>query len=145
VNKTFLDAGEKAEFERVASAEDILRFAEVSGDFAPIHVDEAFARAAPFGKRIAHGALLIGLLSAASTIIAQRSKDRGAAGMPVSLGYDRIRIIKPVGAGEVVTARYTVETVDNELGRTVSKVEIINAQGDLCLTGNHIMKWAVAR
>ncbi len=144
-NQTFLEAGEHVEFAREISAGDIRRFAEISGDFAPIHVDEDFVKQTPYGKNIAHGALLIGLLSAASTMIADRSKERGATGTPVSLGYDRIRIIKPVFAGDTVRARYTLETVDEHAGRTVSKVEILNQQGDTCLVGSHIMKWVLER
>jgi hypothetical protein len=79
-NQTFLEAGEQAEYARTISADDIRRFAEISGDFAPIHVDEDFAKKTPYGKTIAHGALLMGLLSATSTIIAARSKERGAPG-----------------------------------------------------------------
>jgi 3-hydroxybutyryl-CoA dehydratase len=136
-NKTFLEIGERAEYSRKVSADDIRRFAEISGDFAPIHIDEAFAKTTPYGKTIAHGALLMGLLSA----IAARSKERGAPGTPVSLGYDRIRIIKPVFA-EVI-AHYTLESVDDHAARTRSKVEIVNQQGDVCLVGSHIMKWVL--
>jgi 3-hydroxybutyryl-CoA dehydratase len=142
-NRTFLELGEQAELARKISADDIRRFAEISGDFAPIHVDEDFAKETPYGKTIAHGALLVGLLSAASTIIAARSKERGAPGTPVSLGYDRIRIIKPVFAGDTVTARYTLDHVDDKAGRTLSKIEILNQQGDLCLVGSHIMRWVL--
>lgn len=144
-NQTFLEAGEQAEYASTISADDIRRFAEISGDFAPIHVDEDFAKKTPYGKTIAHGALLMGLLSATSTIIAARSKERGAPGTPVSLGYDRIRIIKPVFAGDNVTARYTLESVDEKAGRTVSRVEIVNQRGDICLIGSHIMKWVLGR
>jgi 3-hydroxybutyryl-CoA dehydratase len=142
-NKTFLEIGERAEYSRKVSADDIRRFAEISGDFAPIHIDEAFAQTTPYGKTIAHGALLMGLLSATSTMIAARSKERGAPGTPVSLGYDRIRIIKPVFAEDLVIARYTLESVDDHAGRTRSKVEIVNQQGDVCLVGSHIMKWVL--
>ena len=36
---------------------DINLYAEVSGDFNPIHVDEAFAAQTPLGGTIAHGML----------------------------------------------------------------------------------------
>ena len=141
--ETYLEIGEQAEYSRKVSEADVLRFAEISGDFSPIHVDEAFARATPFGRRIAHGALLMGLLSTTSTIIAERSTRRGAKGVPVSLGYDRIRIIQPVFIDDEVTARYTVETLDLEAGRAISRIEIVNQHGALCLVGSHVMKWVM--
>lgn len=139
--ETHIKVGEKVEFSRRISAEDIRRFAEVSGDFAPIHVDEAFARKTRYGRPIAHGALLMGLLSSASSVISARSVERGATATSVSLGYDRIRIIKPVFADDTVTARYTVESVDDEVGRTVSRIEIVNQNNELCLVGSHVLKW----
>jgi acyl dehydratase len=138
---THIKVGERAEYTRKISAKDIMAFAEVSGDHAPIHVDEAFARTTAYGRRIAHGALMMGLLSATSTLISGRSSERGATDVPVSLGYDRVRIIKPVFIDDTVTARYTVEKVDEEAGRALSKVEIINQNGELCLVGTHILKW----
>jgi acyl dehydratase len=62
----------------------------------------------------------------------------------VSLGYDKIRIIHPVFIDDTVTARYTVEAVDEEEGRMRWKVEIVNQDGKLCLIGTHVLKW-VAR
>ena len=43
------------------TAEKILRFAELSGDHNPIHLDD---KASPFGQRIAHGMLVASLISA---------------------------------------------------------------------------------
>jgi hypothetical protein len=43
-NQTFLEPGEQAKYARRISADDIRRFAEISEDFAPIHVDEDFAK-----------------------------------------------------------------------------------------------------
>jgi 3-hydroxybutyryl-CoA dehydratase len=142
---THIKVGEQAEYTRTISEADILGFAEISGDHAPIHVDEAYARTTAYGRRIAHGALMMGLLSATSTVISERSTKRGATHVPVSLGYDRIRIIRPVFIDDTVTARYTVEDVDEEQGRTRSKVEIVNQAGELCLVGTHVLKWVAPR
>jgi 3-hydroxybutyryl-CoA dehydratase len=109
-NQTFLELGEQAKYARKISADDIWRFAEISGDFGPIHVDEDFARNTPYGKTIAHGALLIELLSATSTMICGEVERARRPERLWSLGYDRIRIIKPVFAGDTVTARYTLES-----------------------------------
>lgn len=139
--QTHIKPGESAEYTRKITERDILGFAAISGDHAPIHVDEAYARTTAYGKRIAHGALMMGLLSTTSSVISARSLARGATYSTVSLGYDKIRIIHPVFIDDTVTARYTVEEVDEEAGRSRSRVEIINQDGKLCLVGSHILKW----
>jgi acyl dehydratase len=143
--ETYIEVGEHAEYTRTIREADIVSFADVSGDHAPIHVDEAYARTTAYGRRIAHGALMMGFLSATSTVISERSAKRGATHVPVSLGYDKVRIIHPVFIGDTVTARYTVEAVDKEAGRARSKVEIVNQDGKLCLVGTHVLKWVAPR
>ncbi|MBI4445800.1 MAG: MaoC family dehydratase N-terminal domain-containing protein [Acidobacteria bacterium] len=44
---------------RTITEADIVNFAGLSGDFNPLHTDEEFARSTPFGKRIAHGMLVV--------------------------------------------------------------------------------------
>ena len=143
--QTHISPGETVEYTRTVTEKDILGFAQVSGDDAPIHVDEAYARSTAFGKRIAHGALLMGYLSTTSTVISRRSVERGCAWSTVSLGYGKIRIINPVFIDDTVTARYTVEEVDEEAGRSRSKVEVVKADGTLCLVGHHILKWVAPK
>lgn len=58
-----LAVGQNAEFETVIDGSDIDRFAEVSGDNSPLHVDKVFARSRGYGDRVAHGAYLIALAS----------------------------------------------------------------------------------
>ena len=53
-----LEVGQSAEIERQVDDELIAKFAEVSGDFNPLHMDEEFAAKTPFRGRIAHGALV---------------------------------------------------------------------------------------
>jgi len=50
-------------FTREVVQEDIRRYAEASGDFNPIHIDEDFARTTPLGGTIAHGMLVLAYMS----------------------------------------------------------------------------------
>ena len=95
------------------------------------------------GRRIAHGALIVGYMSTVSTISIDHviHKD-GLADFPVNAGYDRIRFLKPVLLGDTVTAHYTVTSVDKERGRSVAKVEVLNQKGDTVAVADHIMRWA---
>jgi acyl dehydratase len=42
---------------------NVREFASATGDYNPIHVDDEYARKSPFGKRVAHGILLSGIVS----------------------------------------------------------------------------------
>src|SRR5262245_50967516 len=88
--------GQCVSFRKTVSESDVYLFAGITGDFAPNHVDEQFMRCTQYGRRIAHGALLVGYMSRASTMIAERIVCEGETFYPVSLGYDRIRFLKPV-------------------------------------------------
>ncbi len=140
---TCLAVGESAEFTKTLSAQDIATFAEISGDHDPVHTDAAYAATTAFGRIIAHGALVMGLPSATAAMISRRSVERGARGTPVSAGYDRIRFTRPVFAGDTLTARYTIETVDDDAGRTQGKVVVSNGAGEVCLVATHILVWVV--
>lgn len=61
--KLHVAIGERAEFRKTIREADLLAFSEITGDHDPIHVDEAYAARSRFGRRIAHGALVMGLLS----------------------------------------------------------------------------------
>ena len=56
--------GLTAQFDRVVTEQDILAFAENSGDHNPLHVDATYSAATNYGGRIAHGAFQVGLASA---------------------------------------------------------------------------------
>ena len=137
--KFFVEIGESAEFTKSIGAEDLARFAELSGDFDPIHMDDAYAAASRYGRRIAHGILAMAPLSAVSAMISRRAKERGSPGVSVSMGYDRIRFLKPVYVGDTLTARYTIQSLEGDRSR--SKVEVLNQAGELVVAGEHIMKW----
>ncbi|MBR1222541.1 MaoC family dehydratase [Bradyrhizobium sp. U87765 SZCCT0131] len=141
---TFLKVGETATFAKTITEADLVLFAGLTGDFDPLHVNEQYARSTPFGRRIAHGALVMGLLSTTASMMSRRSVERGSTATSVSLGYDRIRFTRPVFINDTLTASYTIEEIDVAAGRSRSRVEVVNQDGEPCLVGTHIMKWVAA-
>ena len=58
-----IDIGLTKEFQITITESMVNNFANVSGDFSPIHIDEEYAKTTSFGKRVAHGMLLASFLS----------------------------------------------------------------------------------
>jgi 3-hydroxybutyryl-CoA dehydratase len=133
--------GEQVTFAKTVSESDVYLFAGITGDFSVNHVNEEYMKGTIYGKRIVHGALLIGFISTTSTMLIERSAARGTDETAVSLGYDRIRFLKPVFLGDTITVTYTVEKIDAAARRTWAKVEIANQHGDLVTVGQHLLKW----
>jgi 3-hydroxybutyryl-CoA dehydratase len=138
---SFLEIGETASFTKTITEADVVLFSGITGDFDPIHVDEEYAKKTSFGRRLVHGGLVMGLLSTTASMMSRRSVERGSNGVSVSLGYDRVRFLKPVFIGDTLTARYTVEALDAEAARSRSKAEVVNHTGEVVLAATHIMKW----
>jgi 3-hydroxybutyryl-CoA dehydratase len=59
-----ISEGMSAKISRIIGEEDIVAFAEVTGDKNPIHLDVEYAASSIFGQRICHGMLVAGLISA---------------------------------------------------------------------------------
>ena len=60
---------------------------------------------------------------------------------PVSVGYDRVRFIKPVFIGDTITVSYTIAAIDLERRRSTSDIKITNQDGDLVAVAQHILQW----
>src|SRR5277367_4119098 len=56
--------GLEAEFEREITAADVASFADLSRDWNPLHIEEAYASQTNYGGRIVHGAFQVALASA---------------------------------------------------------------------------------
>lgn len=136
--------GETFTFSKTIGETDVYLFAGITGDFSDTHVNEQYMKEkSNLGGRIAHGALLVGFMSTASTIsIAHIIHQDGLTDFPVSAGYDKLRFLKPVMLGDTVTVRYSVINVDRNRERSVAKVEVINQKGELMAVAEHIMRWA---
>ncbi len=127
--------GLRTRFTKTVSESDVYLFAGITGDLDPNHVDEEYCRKTSLGHRVAHGALILGYTSAASTRILQ-DFDRPM----VSVGYDRVRFLKPVYFGDTLTVDYEITGVERERERTTAKIEVKNQRDELVAVATHIMQ-----
>ena len=127
--------GRSTRFSKTVSESDVYLFAGITGDLDPNHVDEEYCRGTSLGHRVAHGALIVGYMSAASTRILEDFERP-----MVSAGYDRIRFIKPVYLGDTITVDYVISSLDPKRERITSKVEVKNQRDELVCVADHIMQ-----
>ena len=140
----YVVVGDSVSFSKTVSESDVYLFAGITGDLSPNHVDEEYMKRSGYGRRIAHGALLIGYMSTASTMAIADSRS-SADETPVSLGYDRIRFLAPVFLGDTITVNYEITAIDSERRRSVADIRVVNQVGELVAVAQHILKWVVNR
>lgn len=116
-------AGTRAVFTKTVAETDVYLYAGISGDFSPNHVDEEYMRGGRYGRRVAHGTLLMGFMSAASA--------RLYLGRTVSLGYDRVRFVAPVFFGDTIETEYKVREYDHDKKRVYADVTCRNQRGEI--------------
>tara|TARA_Y200000002_G_C22567815_1_gene615311 strand:- start:403 stop:831 length:429 start_codon:yes stop_codon:yes gene_type:complete len=105
--------GMESTTEKTVTIEDIKRFAEVSGDFNPVHLDEEFAKKTIFKGRIAHGFLTASFIS---TIIATELPGPGSIYLKQSLKF-----LAPVYINEKILVKVRIIEINIEK----SKVKLI--------------------
>ena len=98
-----LTPGDKTSRTKIISDDVIRSFAELTGDTNPVHLDDAYAAGTRFGRRIAHGMIAAGLISAAL------ANDLPGPGT-VYLGQT-LQFKAPVYPGDTVTATVEVKSV----------------------------------
>ena len=104
VSEEGVSVGDSVEFSKTLDDEDVRTFARVSGDTNRLHLEDGYAAETRFGRRIVHGTLVSGLISAALARL---------PGLTIYLSQD-LSFLKPVDVGQRVTA---VCEVVEDLGR----------------------------
>ena len=126
-----LEIGNTFEVSKEITDELIRQFAEVSGDTNPIHLDEEFAAATRFGKRIGHGMLTASFISAllGSTLSVNKL---------VYLGQS-LKFKAPAFIGDTVTAKGTVKHIRDD--KPIVTVETIcsNQDGVVLVEGEAVI------
>lgn len=118
---------------RTITEADIMRFADVSGDHNPVHLDEEYAASSPFGKRIAHGFLTGALISAA---IGMELPGPGS----IYLGQT-LKFLAPVHINDTVTVSIEVVAVREDKRLLTLLTQCVNQQGTVVLTGEATIKY----
>jgi 3-hydroxybutyryl-CoA dehydratase len=124
--------GDRAEFERSVTAEDIALFAQLSGDTNPLHSDPQYAAKTRFGECIAHGMLTAGFISAAlGTKLAPQC-------CVVYLSQS-LRFLRPVKIGDTIKAVAEVKGVEAEKRMATIETDCFNQNGDAVVKGEAVV------
>ncbi len=124
--------GDRAEFEKTVTAEDVSRFADVTGDTNPLHRDPDYAAKTRFGECIAHGMLSAGLISAA--LGTKLAPDCCVVYLSQSL-----RFLRPVKIGETVRAVVEVKGTDPQKRIVTLQTDCFNQDGEPVVKGEAVV------
>jgi acyl dehydratase len=122
-----LTPGDRAEITRVIEPDDIASFVDAVGDYNPVHSDPAYAAGTPFKVPIAPGIYTAGLISA---VIGTQLPGPGAIYLSQSLKF-----VKPVRAGDRITARVEIIEAIRERNRIRLQTVCVNQHGEEVLSG----------
>ncbi len=126
-----LELGASASLTKTVTDDDVVAFAEVSGDRNPVHLDDAYAAQTRFGERIAHGMLSAGFISA---VLGTKLPGPGAVYLSQTLKFRA-----PVTIGDEITATATVVSVKE--GKPIFTLETVctNQNGEKVLEGEAVI------
>jgi len=116
---------------RLVTDELIRAFAEISGDFNPIHLDEDFAAGTRFGKRIAHGMLGGAFISA---VLGYEFRERRIVYLSQTM-----RFVAPVFIGDTVTTAATVKSIREDKGIVTLDTVCSNQDGRTVIEGEAVV------
>lgn len=111
---------------------DFFKYAEASGDFNPIHLNKEYARKSIFGRRIAHGLLCTGMISA---LLGNSLPGEGTLILREDLSF-----LRPVYEGDTITASVQVVEIGLEKSKITMEVCCKNQDGIDVLNGRIFTK-----
>ena len=107
--------GDSASISKQITEEDVRLYSSLSLDTNPVHLDAEYASQTRFGRQIAHGLYVAGLISA---VIGTKLPGPGAI-----YANQTLKFLRPVYLGDTVTATATISAYDRDRGKmTLSTV-----------------------
>lgn len=126
-----LAIGDRIEIAYTITDEHVRLFADATGDRNPIHLDEDYAAASRFGKRVAHGVLLSGIVSG---ILGMRFPGLGTVAREMTSKF-----LKPVYIGETVTIVAEVTEKIEKINLCKIAFKVHNADGVQVANGTAVV------
>ena len=123
--------GQTGSYTRRIGEREVLLFAAASGDVNPLHLDEDYAAATPFGERIAHGILSGSLISSAVALVLP-----GPGSVYVS---QSLRFLRPVHIGDELTARLEVTAKRDDKRFVTLDCQVVNQHGRAVVSGEAVV------
>lgn len=121
---------------RLITLDDIDRYAELTGERHPVHMDEVFARAAGFRGRIAHGLFGLALIEGLKAMLGCFEQS-----VTASLGWDDVRFQSPLEPGDEVHLQleFLNRRMTSTPGRGVAMERgiLLKADGTKVTSGDH--------
>ncbi len=123
--------GDSFSKERLVTDELVRAFAEVSGDYNPIHLDEEFAKTTRFGRRVAHGMLSGAFISAVLGYELPEKK--------IIYVSQTLKFTAPVYIGDTVTTTATVTTIREDKNIVTMDTICMNQNGETVVKGESVV------
>ncbi len=124
--------GDKAFISKTFSDEDVFRFANLSLDRNPLHLDEEFGLTSIFGHRIVHGMLVASLFSG---LIGMELPGKGSIYLGQSLSFKN-----PVAIGEKVTASVEIIKIRADKPIVTLRTVCVDSEGKVVIEGEAVVK-----
>ena len=125
--------GQQAKVSKTISESDVYLFAGITGDLNPVHVNIIQAEKSIFKERIAHGILVVGLIS---NVIGMQFPGPGTIYM-----QQDTKFLAPVKIGDTVTAIVTLSKIINtEKCILELTTEVFNQNNEKVITGKAVVK-----
>lgn len=127
-----LKVGDRAQLTKSFSEEEVFRYAEISTDRNPLHLDKEFGRTSIFGKRIVHGMLVASLFSG---LIGMELPGVGSIYLGQNLSF-----MAPVAIGEEITATVEIIRIREDKPIITLRTTCVNAEGVIVIDGEAVVK-----
>ena len=115
---------------RTITDEDIALFSRISGDYNPLHYDEAAARASRFGEIVVQGGITSAILNA---VVAEKLPGPGTVFLNVTWDFKA-----PARPGDTITGRVEVTAAREDKPITELRTTVHRDDGTLLLEGTAV-------
>lgn len=132
VNGKIIDIGYTVSEYRKVTFDVVQQYANISGDYNPIHLDSEYASRSIFGNRIAHGLFCLGMIS---KIVGNEMPGVGAIFLNEKIEYRH-----PAYIGDTIRTEISVLEIREEKGILNLGINCTDQKGNVVICGTTLVK-----